>query len=108
MFAKMSVCKLSILFGAILSISCSVSESGDSVRSTYFHEEIDFGEIKAGQVLKHTIRIKNESKVKISVISSSSSCACTIVQADGIEIPALGFVGCSDHCPDKREKRAFI
>ncbi len=38
----------------------------------------DFGKVKAGQILEHTFIYKNESEGVVELISSNTSCGCTV------------------------------
>lgn len=43
--------------------------------------EWDFGKIKAGDVVKHEFRLKNDSARPLRIISVSTSCGCTASKA---------------------------
>lgn len=38
----------------------------------------DFGKVKTGQILEHTFVYKNESKSAVKILSTSTSCGCTV------------------------------
>jgi len=73
---KLFFVSLFLIFSFFCFADAQILLSNESVQTNL--RSWDFGKVKVGQILKHTFVYKNESEVVVELISTNTSCGCTV------------------------------
>lgn len=106
------------VYGYLKAVSGPVNQTGDKPEIKITPNSFDFGEIKYGEVAKHTFQLKNSGKQTLEIKKVSTSCACTTAEVDKekispgeeVEVKVTYDTGkmSGSHAKGKQERTIYI